>query len=153
MRAERFQIPQLRDRKKIAEWIAAHEERKTRWDGNGENILPNEIWNLIFSKLRAADLKNVTLVCTKFSEIINNSLELMEKFWIILEETANPHLFRQVMANSSRKYQNFSVDNLNQDHSFDLEFFKINPIKIFSVSGTCSKDILLKIWEATHGTL
>lgn len=56
-------------------------------------------------------------------------MELTNKFTIKIKETANPHVFQQVMAKSSRKYQKFSARNINQDHSIGLEFFKINPIK------------------------
>lgn len=142
LRAKIYGIEQLYDRKEIAEIIMLAEKTKN------VNLFPTEIWCIIFSYLHVYDLKNVSLVCKEFCEVIADSTALMKKFKICLKEKSDPILFHQIMAKSSRKYLNIDIESVDLG-SWNLDFFFDNPIRDLTLAYTnCSEETLLQIWNA-----
>lgn len=147
LRSKIYGIEQLYDRKEIAEIIMLAEKTQN------EYLIPTEIWYIVFSYLRLGDLKNVSLVCKEFYEIIAVSTELMKKFQISLAGESDPIRFHRIMGKSSRKHQKLKIKRVDLD-SLALEFFIDNPIRDLVLAYTdCSEDKLLQILHAVKTTL
>lgn len=123
-----------------------------------ENLLPVEVWCCIFSNLRVADLKNVTLVCKHFNEIVSNSMELMADFKITLRKNFKIPDLRQILSISVRKYQVFKVainfisaEIAGEMNQCDWSFLAETQIKNLQV--TTIAHSYANLWKYVSGSL
>jgi hypothetical protein len=133
--------------------------------------LAEEILEKIFILLNPKDVRNLFVVCKRFSFVVGNSINLMNNFLLQIDcnkvesLTKSPHKKRQklvdleLLKSSTRKYQNLQILNLKGtsdqiNEEIEEVLFHLDKIKyLFICNCQVSSPLLRKLLEQFASTL